>query len=424
MNNKKKGLFATPKRIAIFVVCVVVFLVIIGIAIAIAVAAARNPVIGDASAREFAFADAGVDPASVDHVRTELDFEQGKLIYEIEFMADGVEYDYWINASDGSVLKREKDSDGAWGMNDPVSGQITMADAVEIALADAGVTLDEVTYLEEKLDTESGGSTYDITFYAGDTRYVYEVDTGAGVIYGRSREIGSQQPENSAGSIGEPSGNGPGSAGQPSGNGAGSAGQPSGSGAGSAGQPSGNSNAGTTGVQSVGNQVDLEEAKGIAFADAGVSASEVTVIKERQDYDDGILVYDIEFYTVSYEYDYEIVVATGEIRSRDTERLRAGNTSGGSAGNGGSGTGNGNGNAGAGNNGAENGDIGLDQAKSIAVVHAGFDVSDVLFSKAELDYDDGYTVYEIEFRKNGLEYEYEINALTGEILKYHSDRDD
>lgn len=33
-------------------------------------------------------------------------------------------------------------------------------------------------------------------------------------------------------------------------------------------------------------------------------------------------------------------------------------------------------------------------------------------------------VYEIEFYKDGMEYEYEIDAETGEIIKYESGWDD
>lgn len=62
-----------------------------------------------------------------------------------------------------------------------------------------------------------------------------------------------------------------------------------------------------------------------------------------------------------------------------------------------------------------------DKAKAIAVEHAGFSASDVEFSKVKLDYEDGQRVYEIEFYKDGREYEYEINALSGKIVKNEID---
>lgn len=72
----------------------------------------------------------------------------------------------------------------------------------------------------------------------------------------------------------------------------------------------------------------------------------------------------------------------------------------------------------AGQPGIANLDMEVEEAKAIAAEHAGFSVSDVSFSKAKLEKEHRMMVYEIEFYNNGLEYEYEINAETGEIIKY------
>ena len=42
----------------------------------------------------------------------------------------------------------------------------------------------------------------------------------------------------------------------------------------------------------------------------------------------------------------------------------------------------------------------------------------------KLEKEDGMVIYEIEFYRNGIEYEYEINAITGEILKYDSEQEE
>ena len=38
--------------------------------------------------------------------------------------------------------------------------------------------------------------------------------------------------------------------------------------------------------------------------------------------------------------------------------------------------------------------------------------------------DDGRTVYEVEFVSAGMEYEFDIDAKTGEIVKYEEEKDD
>lgn len=68
--------------------------------------------------------------------------------------------------------------------------------------------------------------------------------------------------------------------------------------------------------------------------------------------------------------------------------------------------------------------IGEDAAKNAALNHAGFAAGDVSELKAELDTDDGTVHYDVEFKQGGKEYDYDINATTGEIMKAESKVDD
>lgn len=74
--------------------------------------------------------------------------------------------------------------------------------------------------------------------------------------------------------------------------------------------------------------------------------------------------------------------------------------------------------------GAASGDIGAQAAQTAALNHAGVQAGAVSEMKCERDRDDGRTVYEIEFRAGGMEYEYEVDAATGTILKAESEYDD
>ena len=69
-------------------------------------------------------------------------------------------------------------------------------------------------------------------------------------------------------------------------------------------------------------------------------------------------------------------------------------------------------------------DIGHAKAKSIALNHAGVSENEAYDMDIELDDEDGILVYEVEFKSGNMEYDYEINAATGAILKHASELDD
>lgn len=60
--------------------------------------------------------------------------------------------------------------------------------------------------------------------------------------------------------------------------------------------------------------------------------------------------------------------------------------------------------------------IGEEKAKSIALNHAGISAANASRLRCELDRDDGRWEYNIEFVSGTTEYEYEIDAYTGDIL--------
>lgn len=388
-----KNLVSTPLRKGIAAVCIIAALALVGTGTALAASAiARGNAIGAEQAQNFAFADAGVDPAAASNLHTEFEFEQGQFVYKVEFVADGTEYEYWIRSDDGTVVKKELELLSAAGTDAPVTAQITAEEAKTAALADAGLDAGAVTFTEVKLDRDGALSVYDVDFYTAEARYEYEINAATGVVYSKSKEI-------TASSGGQTSG-GQASGGQTSG-GQTSGGQASG-GQTSGGQTSGGQTSGgqTSGGQTSENRIGLEAAKTAALSDAGVSASEATFRKAKLDYDDGVAVYEIEFYTSTHKYEYEIHASTGKILSRDTEAIRT--------------------EGGGGNSAA----VSVERAKSIAVEDAGRALSEVTFTKTKLERDDGRTVYEIEFFAGDTEYEYTIDAASGAILERSAERED
>lgn len=156
------------------------------------------------------------------------------------------------------------------------------------------------------------------------------------------------------------------------------------------------------------NNIGIEKAKSIALQDAGLQASNVQFVKAKLDTDDGVRVYDIEFYSGNTEYDYEIHARTGRILEKDLDienfSIKKPNKPN--------------------KNQQQNGLIGVEKAKSIALNAAGVNSANARFKKAKLDTDDGIQVYEIEFKVGRTEYDFDINARTGAIVKSDVDYDD
>ena len=144
-------------------------------------------------------------------------------------------------------------------------------------------------------------------------------------------------------------------------------------------------------------QITKAQAKTIALNHAGYTAAQATFIKVKLDREDGIQVYEVEFFVrdnAILEYDYEINAQTGAILDWDRE-VEANYTV---------------------------SNIGLAAAKKAALQDAGYTASQVKFFKAKLDRDDG--CYDIEFYVRGnviVEHDYEVDAKTGKILSHDTD---
>jgi uncharacterized membrane protein YkoI len=65
--------------------------------------------------------------------------------------------------------------------------------------------------------------------------------------------------------------------------------------------------------------------------------------------------------------------------------------------------------------------IGEAEVKKIALEHAGLSEADVVFIRVHLDYDDWRNEYEVEFYSGDVEYDYDIDAETGEIRSFDRD---
>lgn len=122
---------------------------------------------------------------------TELEDIHGITCYKVTFDADGVTYNYSINASTGEIVEESYNEQGKENM--PVSSSETVsadtideANAKEIALNHAGVSEADAVFVKCKPDYENGHRVYEIEFIVksdgGYTEYDYDIDVSTGDI--------------------------------------------------------------------------------------------------------------------------------------------------------------------------------------------------------------------------------------------------
>ena len=155
------------------------------------------------------------------------------------------------------------------------------------------------------------------------------------------------------------------------------------------------------------NVISAEEAKQIAVRDASLNENDVAFTKVKQDHDDVILNWEIEFIANDTKYEYEINANNGSILKFEKKSV-SNNAN----------VANVNQNATNANQNANAQGIDVEKAKLIAVQNAGLDINNVTFIKQKYDIDDGIAQWEIEFVANNNKYEYEISASDGRVLKY------
>lgn len=163
--------------------------------------------IGIDAAKEAALKDAAVSSADASFVTAGLDNRDGTFYYDVEFTADGMEYEYNIDAMTGVVI--EKKSEKADGLTTSqtssggeessestqtqsssqaataqASGEVIGEEAAEdAALSHAGVAREEAAFIRSKLERDDGRQSYEVEFYSSDnTEYNYDIDAVTGEV--------------------------------------------------------------------------------------------------------------------------------------------------------------------------------------------------------------------------------------------------
>ena len=248
--------------------------------------ASQSAYIGLEAAKEAALKHAGVSASDATFVEAEYDYDDGRMVYEVEFHVKGTEYDYEIDAQTGAVVKYKNEQNGAntSGSSTNTSSFLGESAAKAAALSHAGVSESSTKYCNAWLEYDDGrAECYEVEFMAGNTRYEYKIALTSATVLESERE-----------SYG----------------GSGSSGQSTGQ--------SGSQTSGGSGTSST--DIGAEKAKSIALNHAGVSASQTSEMKVEQDWDDGVLEYEVEFKAGGVEYEYTIHGGTGQILKYESDR--------------------------------------------------------------------------------------------------------
>lgn len=248
--------------------------------------ASQSAYIGPEAAKEAALKHTGFSASDATFVEAEYDYDDGRMVYEVEFHVKGTEYDYEIDAQTGAVVKYKTEQNGTntGSSSANTSSFIGESAAKAAALSHAGVSESSTKYCNAWLEYDDGrAECYEVEFMAGNTRYEYKIALTSATVLESERE-----------SYG----------------GSGSSGQSTGQ--------SGSQTSGGTGTSST--DIGAEKAKSIALNHAGVSASQTYEMKVEQDWDDGVLEYEVEFKAGGVEYEYTIHGGTGQILKYESDR--------------------------------------------------------------------------------------------------------
>nr|WP_326186206.1 PepSY domain-containing protein [uncultured Oscillibacter sp.] len=243
---------------------------------------ASSAIITEARARAIALEHAGVQEADALGLRVKLDREDGVQVYDVEFRAGSIEYEYELRSSDGAILKAERDRDDHWYVSASSAGgtaqaaYIGEAAAKRAALAHAGVQESDTSYIHCWLEYDDGRAEYyEVEFQADSTQYGYEIGLYDGSVLKSEREtFGAAAPQTGGAQTG---------------------------------------GAQTGGAQAGGSYIGEEAAKSAAFNHAGVSAADASRLKCELDVEKGVYVYEVEFEVGRTEYEYEIDAVSGAI---------------------------------------------------------------------------------------------------------------
>lgn len=220
------------------------------------------------TAKSTALEHAGVKESAVERFEIELDWDDGRMVYEMEWRVGKAKFKYDVDALTAEIISFERfdDKDNNANENSAASNYVGKQAAIDAALTHAGVRKSDINKLKTKFDIDDGKALYEVEFTYNSLDYEYKIDALTARVISFEQEGGFSSSSSSADSF-----------------------------------------------------IGKDKALSIAFADCGLKKSNVSRTDISLDDDDGVYYYDISFYHNGSEYEYDIDASTGKILSRNVD---------------------------------------------------------------------------------------------------------
>ena len=148
-------------------------------------------------AKNVALVALGLEGEEINQIEAELKEKNGQKYYDVDVVVDGVKYEFDVDAISGVIIARDTDDDSKPlvttgyvpqktepAVSSVYAEVISEEKAYEIALAAAGVTVEEAHIFMHELDLDDGEFEYEIAFLStvDNTVYRYEIDAVSGAV--------------------------------------------------------------------------------------------------------------------------------------------------------------------------------------------------------------------------------------------------
>lgn len=196
------------KSTKIVIICIVCIAIILLIGVFGYLFYMNKTYLSKEEAKEIVLKDIKLDEDDVTFKEIDFDKDGDIYKYDIEFYYNRVEYNYEIDAKSGKILfgdfvindnnsnsnettnnNSDNNTNNDTSKQDETHNYITKDEAIDIALANENLTINDVIMEKVELDNDHGRIVYEVEFYINGFEYEYEIDAATKEVIKVSEKI-------------------------------------------------------------------------------------------------------------------------------------------------------------------------------------------------------------------------------------------